>query len=346
MANTDQWRRLGLTDIKPGENQFVLDSMRRKMAPRILIFTVSHCLRELNIRRVGKAKCIFFQFRRRSDKSTHLRIWLNRKLFKGIKLVWFNSITGAHGRQGGMRWVNLRVTPKDGVFAHFNTLPLFFQRKGKKTSNFLLLYTPTQLMNTVSLWWERRRGRNKGEAIKKEKRRGRVKPKIMAPFDAYAASEAKKWAEREIMCNICKNHKCVCTVWFLWWRQVNWEESWQTYESSKTIMMQGEICSEPGDIAYLLQQLPLLERKSISIKTHPAEDAPHPSHPSLLLESTTGGDSGWQLELKLLTRTAGMHSFDPEVRSRLSPRRSQMWWKPRRSKHDRTNWVWPQTHLC
>lgn len=29
------------------------------MAPRILIFAVLHCLRELNIRCVGKAECIF-----------------------------------------------------------------------------------------------------------------------------------------------------------------------------------------------------------------------------------------------------------------------------------------------
>lgn len=30
------------------------------MAPQILILAVLHCLQELNIRRVGKAECIFF----------------------------------------------------------------------------------------------------------------------------------------------------------------------------------------------------------------------------------------------------------------------------------------------
>lgn len=87
-------------------------------------------------------------------------------------------------------------------FMHFNTSPLFSQRERKKyPSNFLMLSTPTQLMNSRAVARERRIWRNKGEAIKKEKGRGGVKPEIMASFDAYTASEAKKWAEREIMCN-------------------------------------------------------------------------------------------------------------------------------------------------
>lgn len=41
-------------------NCFVFDSLRRKMALRFLTFVLSNCLWKLNIRRVGKAKCVFF----------------------------------------------------------------------------------------------------------------------------------------------------------------------------------------------------------------------------------------------------------------------------------------------
>lgn len=187
------------------------------MAPRILIFAVFHCLRELNIRRVGKAECIFSSL---GGEVTSPLTSTSDSIEKcSGEFSWSGSIQ-LTVRTGG--WVNLRLTLKDRVL---------------RTS------TPRRI-------W-----RNKRQAIKKEKGRRQVKPK-----ERYCVL-------------ISRNHECV----YLWWRQVNGEGPWQTYESSKTITMQPEICSQPGDIAYLLQQLPSLETKSISIKTQPGKDAPPPS---------------------------------------------------------------------
>lgn len=115
---------------------------------------------------------------------------------------------------------------------------------------------------------------------------------------------------------IGRNGKCV----YLWWRQVNREGPWQTYESSKTITMQPEICSQPGDIAYLLQQLPSQETKSISIKTHPGKDAPPPfswGERWTEIADDSLGLSCWQVLLACihLTHKSGADWVHEEARS-------------------------------
>lgn len=80
-----------------------------------------------------------------------------------------------------------------------------------------------------------------------------------------------------------------------------------TYEPSETIRMQWKICRQLRDIADLLQQLPSLETKSISIKTEPGEDR----YP--LLDWEMGRDSQRQRQHRLLTIPRGTYQFEPQV---------------------------------
>lgn len=119
------------------------------MALRLLIFAVSNCLWELNIRRVGKAKCVFFFFFSLGKEVTSPLISTSDSIenCSGIQLVRFNSIKGARRRQGRMCQVNLRLTLKDRVSRTSTPRPYFLREreKKKKPSNFLLLNTPTQM---------------------------------------------------------------------------------------------------------------------------------------------------------------------------------------------------------